>query len=484
MAGTRGGRKATGKADGKVGSRSESRAAAAAEADEEKQYIAAFSRRVIQEKSGNYQYLKRSLDGSIVYPSAHGTTTNRGNKLLQGSEYISRTVLDASRPLVPGSVFYNGSEHRLLQRRRAGLNRSTRNMEQDISGTEFDILDDEEQVNLSKEVDVQQILAPISSLADIANKGPILRTFSSNLLRELEFQCSRMIERDQLSVNKYAALLDIFLGEHPEPLYEEGLRLPLYDHALSLNEESESDLASQDQPANNMPSDNTAIPTQSEETNSKLGSQMARPTAQTTFTKDNKGSLDEPENSGSDIKDSYTNSIEIGNTSHETIVNTTDSIEPHTESLGTDNMQSELPLVDKGRKHDEKIENDLEDPFFALPRVLPTRALASLLTKSDQPEVIEEIESARQLVQIALQRNQEFVRNLQEIRGFLLKAERIRERILAWSKEYAGIPEDGVTVPSALKVVKRGLISATTNKTMMENIPLEDDPNEMNVIEE
>lgn len=118
-----------------------------------------------------------------------------------------------------------------------------------------------------------------------------------------------------------------------------------------------------------------------------------------------------------------------------------------------------------------------EDPFFALPRLEQSNALLSLLpsssgsasistlTAAEQQQLNEEIESARQLSQIALQRNKEFIRNLQKIRKSVIKANRIRGRILNWSREYLGISDDDITIPVALRVVKRGLISATTNKT-------------------
>ncbi|SCU93411.1 LAFA_0F16270g1_1 [Lachancea sp. 'fantastica'] len=116
-----------------------------------------------------------------------------------------------------------------------------------------------------------------------------------------------------------------------------------------------------------------------------------------------------------------------------------------------------------------KAEQDLSDgdPFFALPQFNPHNSLPSVISQREGP-LSEEVEAARQLTQIALQRNQEFIRNLQKIRNCIVKAERIKERINMWSREFAGIPEEGVTVPNALHVVKRGLISATTNRTMTE----------------
>ena len=56
----------------------------------ESNIISTFTRRIIKEKSGNYQVLKRSIDGKLVYPDATGISSNRGNKLLQKSEAVTR----------------------------------------------------------------------------------------------------------------------------------------------------------------------------------------------------------------------------------------------------------------------------------------------------------------------------------------------------------------------------------------------------------
>lgn len=322
--------------------------------EDEASYIQAFCRHVIREKSGNYPVLKKSADGTQVYPSAAGITSNRGNKLLQRSELVTRQVMNSSKPLNEERVYYNGSEHSLLKRRKK------------IKSAESD--DDDEEVDLSKLVDVRKILTPISSLADVTRHDAVRRTFESGTLRDLSLQTSILIEKEQNSVIRYAKLLELFLGEHPEPLREDVLKLPVYDHNLKLPDEDNAD-------------------------------------------------EDEKEDA---------------------------------------EQQQDTTALD----------TDGEDPFFALPRVGGPEALLKLLPSVNTPEVAEEAEATRQLAQIALQRNQEFIRNLQTVRSALVKANRVRERILSWSREYTGYAEDDVTVPNALRAVKRGLISATTNMSM------------------
>lgn len=324
--------------------------------EDELKYIQAFCRHVIKEKSGNYRVLKKSADGTQVFLNAAGVTSNRGNKLLQKSELVTRRSMNNTKPLNEDFVYYNGSEHSLLKRKKT-LNSATG--------------DYDEEVDLSKLVDFKKVLTPISSLADLTRHDAIRRTFESVILHDLSLQTSLMIEKEQNSVTRYAKLLEVFLGDHPEPLVENVLNLPVYDHKLELPEEDNAD------------------------------------------------------------GDGYEE----------------------------EEQQKEKIL----QKNEESIEHD---PFFALPRVGGSEALLSLLPSAHGPEVAEEVETTRQLAQIALQRNEEFIRNLMKIRSSLVKANRIRERIRSWSREFSGCSEDDVTVPNALRVVKRGLISATTNMSM------------------
>ncbi|CEP63843.1 Rxt2p LALA0_S09e03752g [Lachancea lanzarotensis] len=316
--------------------------------------IRLFTAAVLREKSGNFPRLKRSRDGS-VFPSTDGATTNRGNKLLQHAEGVKRTSLQNYDGSQESHVFYNGSVHRLLARNRQNI---ADDEDESSNGSNTD---------LHELVDVRQILAPISSLEDVAKHPAISKRFQSSVLRDLALQAVLMIEKEQKNVVSFSNVLEAFLGDYPGPLIEQTLKLEEYDHNLSLRDSSTLGFTTADQPE---------------------------------------------------------------------------------------------PL---------KAERDVNggDPFFALPQFNPYNTLPSVISRKEDLSN-EEVEAARQLTQIALQRNQEFVRNLQKIRNCIVKAERIKERINMWSREFAGIPEEGVTVPSALHVVKRGLISATTNRTMTE----------------
>ncbi|CAI4058753.1 hypothetical protein N7582_001186 [Saccharomyces uvarum] len=386
----------------------------------ESSIISAFTRRIIKEKSGNYQVLKRSVDGKLIYPEATGVSSNRGNKLLQRSEVVTRRDLNNSKPIIEQTVFYNGSEHRLLQTNIVADSKTNKrrkrikftpdiNVEPVSIGSEKhanesdesddNITDDydcdEEEDDLSKLVNIKEILTPILSLGDVINHKTISKTFSSLILKNLATQIILMIEREQMSVVRYSQFLEVFLGDHPEPIYESNLCLPPYNHNLTLPEDGKANGLTENSPKNSINETNT----------------------NTTMTTEDESSNNETEESKDD------------------------------------------------------------DPFFALPRLEQSNALLSLLpsssgsvsistlTAAEQQQLNDEIESARQLSQIALQRNKEFIRNLQKIRKSVIKANRIRGRILSWSREFLGISDDDITIPVALRVVKRGLISATTNKT-------------------
>ncbi|EHN03656.1 Rxt2p [Saccharomyces cerevisiae x Saccharomyces kudriavzevii VIN7] len=335
----------------------------------ESNIISTFTRRIIKEKSGNYQVLKRSIDGKLIYPEATGISSNRGNKLLQKSEVVTRRDLNNSKPIIEQAVFYNGSEHRLLQTNIAADSKGNRRRkrikftpdinvepvlfdnEKPISGgneEDDNITDDyngdEGEDDLSKLVNVKEILTPILSLGEVINRKTISRTFSSPILKDLALQIILMIEREQMSVVRYSQFLEVFLGDHPEPIYESNLNLPSYNHNLTLTEDR--------------------------------------------------------------------GSSEGGDGGYKNIVSEV-------------NLNSAITAEDECTNNETE-ETAEEDPFFALPRLKQSKALLSLLpsssgsasisalTGAEQQQLNDEIESARQLSQIALQRNKEFIRNLQK----------------------------------------------------------------------
>lgn len=322
--------------------------------EDELNHIKQFKHHIMLKLSGNYPPLNQSQSGQI-FPEVRGESSNRGNKLYQNCEDVTYTKLkDVSNK---SKVFYNGAEHKLLSRKRMKFDNTRSN---------------EDEKDLNNLVDVQKVLSPIFSLKDVVEHPSHSKTFKNIVLRELALNNVLMVEKEQANVVNYSKLLEIFLGDFPNALYEDRLKLEPYDHNLTFKDEDEVE--------------------------------------------------------------------------------------------GENEMEN-------GNKRKAGVTD--EDAFFSLPQFNELETLMSLIplkyrtgNKSEpiSGELTDEVETTRQLAQIALQRNQEFIRNLQKIRNCISKANRIRERILMWSKEYVGIPEDGVTIPNALHVVKRGLISATTNQ--------------------
>ncbi|GMM35816.1 Rxt2 protein [Saccharomycopsis crataegensis] len=85
------------------------------------------------------------------------------------------------------------------------------------------------------------------------------------------------------------------------------------------------------------------------------------------------------------------------------------------------------------------------DPFFALPQ---------FEIDSDNgvdPQIANEV---RQIVQIILQRNREYIRSLQRIRSGLIRAERLKDQVYKWCKEING-DYDSEVLPPAINEKKK-----------------------------
>lgn len=220
---------------------------------EENDLIKRFSQRVVKERMGNFHKLKRSINGEVIYPEVDcNANSNWGAKLLQKSELIQRNKLVNVETLKEDVVYYNGSEHNLLYRKRMKfpklnsndvtlkINDST-NTRSNTGNDNTANADGDDDFDLNKLVSVKDILTPISSLSDVVNKPSISRTFSNTILDKLSLRTILMIEKEQDSVIRYSKLLDTFLGDYPKPLYEANLKLPDYDHNLILPDDDDDE---------------------------------------------------------------------------------------------------------------------------------------------------------------------------------------------------------------------------------------------------
>ncbi|CCH62883.1 hypothetical protein TBLA_0I02250 [Henningerozyma blattae CBS 6284] len=392
----------------------------------EEEVINNFTRHILRNNSGNYPPLRKPLNNDFIYQDIGSITSNRGNKLLQKSELISKFKLNSTKSMDEECIYYNGSEHNLLQRRkRMKFNHSTDNS-----------LDYEE--SLKDLIDIHSILTPINSLADLYNHPPHSRIFRNKILRSLEQQTVLNIEREQNGVIHYSSLLETFLGGHPAPLREEQLNLPAYDHQIEIPDESESDNETTTNTTTTTIMDSNSLVTGSKEkSNSPMESNSS-----VASTKDQFFGLP-------DIKPSKFASMPSFHSSKTKELSNSSSPQPDTKQ---EDNQNEIPQEDA-------TEITQENPTTT------TTTNEQTKTPTQYTQLSEEIETGRQLAQIALQRATEYVRNLQRARYCLARAERVRQRLNMWATEVA--TKDSAFTPTT-----------TTNNNNNNNIiatPLETD---------
>lgn len=445
--------------------------------DEEK-LISKFTRHVIKQRSGNFPEVKRRTTDGCIYPTVcSNETTNRGRKLLQGSEWVSRGKLNTS--LYENRVFYNGVEHKLLSRKRQKLNPTlTNTAEESIKSQQADTDNDnnnddgdmtDDDFDLNQIVNVEDALKPISSLGDVVTHPTVKKTFlNKKVLNNLEQQTTLMIEKAQMSSTAYSDLLNVFLGDDPLPYLCDKMDLPVYDHNLHIDESHEYiDISKEQLDTVQIGQDESKLiggkikesTFGSQETVQKISKDITPETQPDQGKAKQQTEKEQEEQEEEDNNKDTIEEIEAEQSSNDIDKPTADSkITKIEENMNTTSQDQTLATGAADDNVDE-----IDDPFFALPRYKTNTLLERMNDLQKQGLYIDDIENARQLTQIALQRNQEFIKNLTRIRMNILKAERIRTRLVKWGQEYAGIPEEGVSVPNILTVVKRGLISASTN---------------------
>ncbi|KAL6942139.1 hypothetical protein ACO0QE_003305 [Hanseniaspora vineae] len=421
---------------------------------DEQKLISKFTRHVIKQRSGNFPEVKRrTTDGSIYQTVCSNETTNRGRKLLQGSEWVSRGKLNTS--LYENRVFYNGVEHKLMSRKRQRLNPTlTKTNEQNDNENDKDKDNDDDDemsdddFDLNKIVNVEDALKPISCLGDVVTHPAVKKTFlNGKVLNNLEQQTTLMIEKAQMSSSAYSNLLNVFLGDDPLPYLCDKMGLPDYDHNLHIDENHEYiDISKEQLDSVHINEDKFEVADESiSESKKVIKKQETRKFQEEDVEKE----------------DANKDTIEVID-----VVNDNAENDDATKNSKITKIEENVSTVSQDPQTLDAANNsgdDMEDPFFALPRYKTNTLLERMNELQKQGLYVDDIENARQLTQIALQRNQEFIKNLTRLRMNMLKAERIRTRLVKWGREYAGIPEEGVSVPNILTAVKRGLISASTN---------------------
>ncbi|KAG7193312.1 histone deacetylase complex subunit Rxt2 [Scheffersomyces spartinae] len=227
-------------------------------------------------------------------------------------------------------------------------------------------------------IKLSEILAPIEHPSEIISHPAISRTFKLTVFHRLSMDLIELIEVEQDTLNWLNKLLQVLNGEDWYYLLEENLGLKAYDHGLDDDRKKriydETTAAA---------ADNNSVTTS---------------TATAITTSANANGDDSSLSSGKNI------------------------------------MKYELGVTTTLSLNDEMI--DVTDPFFALPETLKRYEAhqADVLPGSNN-ELFALQEDLINYLQVSIQRQHEYVKNLIELRKGLVRADRLRHDLYKWGKE-------------------------------------------------
>lgn len=315
---------------------------------------------------------------------------NRGNKLDQEAA--------GEKALTPAVVENNGSnrlvltnksiEEATLRRKRRWNERYGDEMSESSEyeeTEESDLSNDEgesDEDNLLEQIKLTEILAPLNHPSEIVSHPAILKTYTLPIYGKLATEIIETIETEQKNLNWLNRLLQVLNGEDWFYLLEENLGLLSYDHGLNEDNKRQNNLASKTR------QDNTS-----------------------------------PTKAVGDF--SQNNDVEK-------------------ESSSDECHKAEQPVSDERKRitrkttlsQQEEESKEIEDPFFALPDTL-ARYLAHqnqvVDDSSDELDILQEY--LVNCLQVSIQRQQEYIKNLSGIRNGLVRAEILKEKLFKWGDE-------------------------------------------------
>lgn len=472
------------------------------------------------------KHQKESLIFDVI---SSNENTNRNKKLLQGAEWVSRNKMN--NMLYENRVFYNGVEHRLLSRKKSKFNaegdkKTTKVHEND---DEFDInnlchaesilkpissLKDvvshpnikrtflNDKIFNSLELQTALMIEKAKMESNVFNKylsvflGDDPLPYLESKIKLPEYDHHIDFEDDDDTGKIYLDINDLLKENIKEPANNEKVEDQKHQsekpntqiETAYSNDQSQRSIKEEPLVANVGSADGETAAAQQGDVVTTEEKLSLEPDSQV-VTADYKNShdlsnTDLNQEKQLDITAKSTDpemaSKRIEDTEEKSSANEKLSDPPHKESAsvasdtGDEGKEVSNNTADESVIKGSDIESDddlKEDEFFALPRYSKT-TLQERLTNLTGYDTItnQQIDFSRQLTQILLQRNQEFIKNLIAIRMHLFKIERIRERIVKWGYEFSGIPEEDVEIPNVLTAVKRGLISASTNRSSASGI--------------
>lgn len=355
------------------------------------------------------RFKRALLTRDTAPPSNLLDKANRGRKLTGGQGQVNT--------LTPKVVEYEGSKHVVLtneiiertnyvNKRRwlsfyrqtpreakdHGQNGADKTGASDLDGSDADSgsgsdadgseSDEDESQNPFKRLRLSDILAPLRHPAEVYTHPAISKTFKLASLANMAAEIIEVIEIEQNTLNKLNNLIQVLDGEDWYYQLEENMGLPPYDHGLDEDKTGEkADRAGAEA------TDKTAETAPSEPAPS-VKEEAAQPEA----AKDDDAST--PKSEPEDFK---------------RITRMTLAAAP------------------------DPLPESVTDPFFMLPKAL---ALYDERLRADAPDELATVQQELvSYLQVSIQRQHEYIRNLQTIRGGLVKADRYMRDIYKWGKE-------------------------------------------------
>lgn len=123
----------------------------------------------------------------------------------------------------------------------------------------------------------------------------------------------------------------------------------------------------------------------------------------------------------------------ISHSSSLSLDSTQTALAPSSQDANMTSISSETEPEETKRTTRRHSTQETQDPFFALPQFL-----SSSQTLNIDPDLAQR---ARQLTTIGLQRNEEYIRNLTNLRNAIVRAERLKEKLRDYAREMNGDPD-------------------------------------------
>ncbi|ODV62086.1 Rxt2p ASCRUDRAFT_75295 [Ascoidea rubescens DSM 1968] len=300
------------------------------------------------------------------------------------------------------------------------INRNKIENENEKKNQEFlDKLENSDSDIFLPQINTEYLLKPVNKPESIVTSKIYNKIFKSDTLRKLAERTINLIEYEQNNVVYLTKLMDRFIGADPYNFKVDNLKLPDYeyrslkfDNLIKNNNVEFSDIY---EIFGSNTSNNNKI------NNNNIGDLDALIKLNTSLPKK---VFESPDCEGitNNLNQFYQHHLKNPNG----LIKGNSTPSSRTNSNVNPNVMNGNP---NGSNHNN-IENAIEiDPFFALPEIDLDPDYGF------DPKVADAV---RKRLQLALQRNEEFVKNLQKIRMGIIRAERLKDIIFNWCKEMNG----------------------------------------------